>query len=172
MDTKITGVERFFDKSEIIVSKTNLKGHITYANRIFLKIADYTEKEVLGAPHSILRHPSMPRCVFQLLWERIESKKEIFAYVINRTKYGDFYWVLAHVTPSFDTQGQVDGYHSNRRVPEKRIIDTKIAPLYKVLLMEEERHANRKDGMKSAGDMLAKILKEKGGSYDEFIFSL
>ena len=120
---KMTGVERFFDKNEIIVSKTNLKGHITYANRTFLKIADYSEKEVLGAPHSILRHPEMPRCVFQLLWDTIQAKKEIFAYVINSTKFGDHYWVLAHVTPSLEINGQIDGYHSNRRVPDKKIIN-------------------------------------------------
>ena len=125
-DNHLTGVERFFDKNEIIVSKTNLKGHITYANKTFLNIAGYTEKEVLGEPHSILRHPDMPRCVFQLLWDTVQEKKEIFAYVINRTKIGDHYWVMAHVTPSFDASGQIDGYHSNRRVPDKKIIDGKI----------------------------------------------
>ncbi len=168
----LTGVERFFDRNEIIVSKTDLKGHITYANRTFLNIADYTEKEVMGAPHSIIRHPDMPRCVFQLLWDTIQAKKEIFAYVVNRAKSGDHYWVLAHVTPSFDAQGQIDGYHSNRRVPDKEIIEKKIIPLYKTLLAEEERHSNRKAGMKSATDLLVNLLQKTGVGYDEFVFSL
>ena len=171
-DNHLTGVERFFDKNEIIVSKTNLKGHITYANKTFLNIAGYTEKEVLGEPHSILRHPDMPRCVFQLLWDTVQEKKEIFAYVINRTKIGDHYWVMAHVTPSFDSSGQIDGYHSNRRVPDKKIIDGKIKPLYKALLAEEQRHKNSKEGMKSSTEMLVKTLNEKGIGYDEFFFSL
>lgn len=167
-----TGVEQFFDKDEIIVSKTDLKGRMTYTNRVFMRIAGYTEPELLGEPHSMIRHPDMPRCVFKLLWETIESKKEIFAYVVNMCKNGDHYWVLAHVTPSYDGSGQVQGYHSNRRVPSRKVLENTIIPLYEQLLNEEKRHNNRKEGMNSAYDMLIGILKEKGMSYDEFIFSL
>lgn len=174
MSAKIqpTGVERFFDKNQIIVSKTDLKGRITYANRTFLQIADYAEKEVLDAPHSILRHPDMPRCVFKILWDTIVSGREIFAYVINLAKNGDHYWVLAHVTPSYNEAGVLDGYHSNRRVPDRKIVLEKIAPTYKALLEEENRHANSKQGMSAAHDRLVKMLQEKGIGYDEFIFSL
>lgn len=168
----LTGVERFFDKDEIIVSKTDLKGRITYANRTFLKIAGYTEDEVLDAPHSILRHPDMPRCVFKLLWDTIGAGKEIFAYVINRTKNGDHYWVLAHVTPSYNEAGVIDGYHSNRRVPDRKIVQEKIIPIYKALLTEENRHANSKQGMANSHEMLVKTLQSKGVGYDEFVFSL
>lgn len=168
----VTGVERFFKESEIIVSKTDLKGRLTYANRVFIDISDYTEQELLGAPHSILRHPDMPRCVFKLLWDTIQAKKEIFAYVINKTKYGDHYWVLAHVTPSLNATGEIDGYHSNRRVPDPKIVKNVISPLYKMLLEEEKRHHNAKEGMNSAYAMLVKILEEKGIGYDEFVFSL
>lgn len=59
-----TGVEQFFDNSEIIVSKTDLKGRLTYTNRVFMEIAGYAEKELLGEPHSMIRHPDMPRSVF------------------------------------------------------------------------------------------------------------
>lgn len=168
----ITGKERFFDKEDIIVSKTDLKGRIVYANQIFMKIADYTEKEVLGAPHSILRHPEMPRCVFKLLWDHVQAGKEIFAYVVNRTKHGDHYWVLAHVTPSYNAAGAIDGYHSNRRVPNKTVVNETIIPLYKMLLAEENKHSNSKQGMNASHDMLMKILQEKGVAYDQFIFSL
>lgn len=170
--TFLTGVERTFDKNDIIVSKTNLKGHLVYANRLFMKLADMNEKQLLGAPHSIIRHPEMPRCIFKLLWDTIQDKKEIFAYVVNRSANGDHYWVIAHVTPSFDGSGNVNGYHSSRRVPERRIINDTIVPLYKQLLLEENKHSNRKDGMNSAFSILHKILKEKGLGYDEFIFSL
>ena len=103
----LTGIERKFADDDIIVSKTDLKGRITYANQIFLEIAGYTEKEVLGQPHSMIRHPGMPRCVFKLLWQTIEAGHEIFAYVVNRAKNGDHYWVYAHVTPSFDSTGKI-----------------------------------------------------------------
>lgn len=63
---QLTGRERVMGEDEIIVSKTNLKGHITYGNDVFCDIADYVPAEVLGAPHNILRHPEMPRAVFRL----------------------------------------------------------------------------------------------------------
>lgn len=167
-----TGREVFFKQDEIIVSKTDIKGHITYTNKVFLDVAGYSEEELIGAPHSVIRHPEMPRCVFKLLWDTLAEKKEIFAYVINSCKNGDHYWVLAHVTPSCDADGQVCGYHSNRRVPSRLVLDETIIPLYKMLLEEENRHSNRKEGMNSAFQMLLSILEEKGVQYDEFVFSL
>jgi PAS domain-containing protein len=76
-----TDVERTFREDQIIVSKTNTKGIITYANRTFLEVALYTEQEVLGQPHNMIRHPDMPRCVFKLLWDTLVTGNEIFAYV-------------------------------------------------------------------------------------------
>ncbi len=165
----LTGVERTFPDDDIIVSKTDLKGRITYANQVFLQIAGYTEKEVFGQPHSIIRHPAMPRCVFKLLWDTIASGTEIFAYVINRAKNGDHYWVYAHVTPSFDAEGRIVGYHSNRRVPDRHIIDEHIVPLYRTLIEEEARHASRKDGMFAAEQIVHAVLAEQNVAYDEFI---
>ena len=171
-DTTLTGVERTFDDDEIIVSKTDLKGHLTYCNNVFLRLADMTEEEALGKPHNVIRNPTMPRAVFKLLWDTIQDGKEIFAYVVNRSKNGDHYWVLAHVTPSFDRSGNVVGYHSNRRVPDRHILESVIMPLYKDLLDEEKRHSNAKDGMNASFEMLINILKEKGVGYDEFILTL
>jgi len=172
IDTSLTGVERFFDEDDIIVSKTDLKGRLTYANRTFLRLASMTEEETLGAPHSVIRNPTMPRCIFHLLWETIQKGEEIFAYVVNRSKNGDHYWVLAHVTPSVDGGGNIVGYHSNRRVPNRDTLDNTIIPLYKSLLAEEGRHANAKDGMQASAGMITNLLKEKGMAYDELIFSV
>lgn len=167
-----TGVEQFFDKDEIIVSKTDLKGRLTYTNRVFMRLAGFEEGELLGEPHSMIRHPDMPRCVFKLLWDTLQDKKEIFAYVVNMCKNGDHYWVFAHVTPSLDGSGNINGYHSNRRVPDRKVLDGTIIPLYKRLLAEEQRHKNRKEGMNSSFQMLVNLLEEKGVGYDELIFSL
>lgn len=167
-----TGVERFFDDDEIIVSKTDLKGRITYANRVFMRVAGYSEQELLGAPHSLIRHPAMPRCVFKLLWDTLEAQQEIFAYVNNMARNGDHYWVFAHVTPSFDANGEIVGYHSNRRVPDRRVVDETITPLYRSLLAEETRHQDRKQGLAASFAMLENLLKEKGVGYDELVFSL
>ncbi len=166
-----TGVERFFADDEIIVSKTDVHGVITYANRVFLRVAGYEEHEVLGRPHSIIRHPDMPRCVFKLLWETIQSGEEIFAYVINLAKNGDHYWVLAHVTPTFDAEGRIKGYHSSRRVPRPGVLD-KVRPLYASLLATEQRYENKIEGMQASSRILMNQLEEAGVSYGEFVFSL
>ena len=172
VDRSVTGVERFFGKDEVIVSKTDLKGKITYTNRVFINISGYTEAELLGAPHSILRHPDMPRSIFKLLWDYIENKKEIFAYVVNRCKNGDYYWVLAHITPNMDENGKVDGYHSNRRVPDPDVVKNVIKPLYKKIIEVEKSYKNAKDGMNAGLKAIEELLKEKGMEYDEFIFSI
>lgn len=166
-----SGREITFGEDELIVSKTNLKGHITYANDVFLRLAKYSLPEVIGAPHSLIRHPDMPRCVFRLLWETIEAKKEIFAYVVNMSRDGDHYWVFAHVTPTLDERGNISGYHSNRRKPNPEPV-RKAADLYRALLAEEQRSDSRKDGMARGYEMLTGALKEKGLTYDEFVFSL
>jgi PAS domain S-box-containing protein len=164
--------ETTFAPDEIIVSKTDLKGRITYANNVFVRMAGYSRAELVGAPHSIIRHPDMPRAVFKLLWDQIGAEQEIFAYVKNMAKSGDFYWVFAHVTPSYDEAGKVVGYHSNRRVPERRIIDGVITPLYADLLKIEQSFANAKDGLAASYGRLVEIVKSKAASYDELIFSL
>jgi len=166
-----TGVERFFPEDEIIVSKTDAKGVITYANPVFIRVAGYSEEELLGQPHNIIRHPAMPKCVFKLLWDVLESGSEIFAYVNNMCKGGDNYWVHAHVTPTFDESGKIIGYHSSRRVPERKAVDA-AAGLYAALLEEEQRHDDWREGMNAATNMLLGILAESKIEYDEFVFSL
>ncbi len=168
----LTGKEVTFGEDEIIVSKTDLKGRITYANDVFLRIAGYTEAEILDQPHSIIRHPDMPRCVFKLLWDTISAGSEIFAYVINRSKNGDHYWVLAHVTPSFDANKTIIGYHSNRRVPDRQTLERVIIPLYRDLKKREDAFENRKDGMNAAFDDITALLQGKGVAYDEFIATI
>lgn len=171
-NTTLTGVEQYFEQDELIVSKTDLKGRLTYCNDVFLRIAGYTEKECVGQPHSMIRHPEMPRCVFGLLWETIQSGNEIFAFVVNRCKNGDHYWVNAHVTPSRNGAGTIVGYHSSRRVPDRHTLDTKIVPLYKELLAEEQRQANRKAGMQASTQIVTDMLRNKNMEYDEFIATL
>lgn len=166
-----TGVERFFDDDEVIVSKTDMRGRITYANDVFLRIAGYAEDEVLGQPHSLVRHPDMPRCVFKLLWDTIASGEEIFAYVVNMAKNGDHYWVFAHVTPTFGADGSIIGYHSNRRVPERRAVDV-AAGVYKALLAEENKFSDARKGMEAGYGLLASVLKKQGMEYEQFVWTM
>lgn len=164
--TALTGTESHFAPDEIIVSKTDPRGIITYANEVFIRVSGYSEEELLGAPHSIIRHPDMPRAVFKLLWDTIQAGHEIFAYVVNRAKNGNHYWVLAHVTPTFGKGGAIVGYHSNRRVPARPAL-AKIIPLYGQLLAEERRH-----GMAGSTRLLHDLLAKLGSTYDAFVWSL
>lgn len=166
-----TGRESFFDTEEIIVTKTDIKGKITYANEVFLRVSKLSEHDAIGAPHSLIRHPDMPRAVFKLLWDRIQSGKELFAYVMNMATDGDHYWVFAHVTPSRDEQGNITGFHSNRRKPNPDQI-AKIQPIYRELHQIETQTHDRKEGLALAAAKLESKIREMGKSYDEFIFSV
>ena len=161
-----TDTELFFPEDEIIVSKTDLKGRLTYVNQTFLRIAKYTEAELLGQPHSIIRHPDMPRAVFKLLWDTILEGREIFAYVKNIAKTGDYYWVLAHVTPSYDKDKSIIGFHSNRRVPNRNVINNTITPIYSKILQEENQHKNGQAALAAGFDFLVDFLKSKATTYD------
>lgn len=166
-----TGLERTFADYEIIVSKTDLKGRITYANQTFIEVSGYEEEELLGQPHNLIRHPDMPRCVFKLLWDTIQSGEEIFAYVVNLCKNGDHYWVLAHVTPTMNLSGEIIGFHSSRRVPERRAID-KVIPLYRSLKRIEGASSDFRSGMQNATTELVSQLELARMEYDEFVFAL
>ena len=161
-----TGTERSLKEEYFIDSNTYLKGRIIYGNKMFIKISGYTESELLGAPHSILRHPDMPKIVFKLLWERIQNKQEIFAYVKNLCKDGGYYWVYANVTATVAPDGSIRDYHSVRRKPSGKAMEI-IPPLYAQLLDAEQN-----GGMEASGRLLNDILKEKGVSYDEFVLGL
>lgn len=167
-----TGIERYFDKDELIVSKTDTKGKIVYTNEVFQRISGYTELELLGQPHCLIRHPEMPRIIFKLLWDYLQNGKEIFAYVNNLAKNGDNYWVMAHITPSLNDMNEIVGFHSNRRVPNPQIVQQTIVPLYKQLLAIENGDPARKTGLKNAEQKLKEIIAQKGTTYDEFILSI
>ncbi len=157
---------KIMSDEDFIVSKTDLKGRIIYCNQIFMDMAEYTEEELLGKPHSIIRHPDMPKAVFRFLWETIPKKQEVFAYVINKTKNDNDYWVYANITASVDANGKIIDYYSVRRKPNPKAIDV-IAPLYKKMLEVE-----KSGGVDASFKVLANILTEKGVGYNELIISL
>lgn len=160
------GNELCFDENLFIVSKTDLKGKITYSNDLFIEISGYSEKELIGAPHNILRHDDMPRAVFKLLWDRIQSGGEVFAYVKNRAKSGQYYWVHAYVTPIVDSRkNEIIGYHSVRRSPSPKGIAV-IEPLYKKML-----EAEKSGGIQASTALLMNTLSQLKVSYDAFILS-
>lgn len=166
-----SGSERVMDDDKIIVSKTDPTGRIAYASSYFLEISDFTLDDLLTQQHSIVRNPNVPRCIFKLLWERLKSGREVFAYLVNRSKGDDHYWVFAHVTPTIDERGEITGYHSNRRKPRAEALE-KINELYARLLAVEAGNSNRKAGLEASYQMLTQFLAEQGQDYEEYILTL
>ena len=158
--------EHMVEESAFLVSKTDLKGRITYCNEPFLKIVGAKQAEVLGKPHNIIRHPDMPRAIFKLLWEHIKDKEEIFAYVKNKSFDGGYYWVFANITASVDDRNNTVGYYSVRRKPNPKAIEV-IEPIYQKLLSVE-----KSGGMDASMKFLTDFLNEKNLSYDEFVNNL
>ena len=165
-----TAIERVMREDDFIVSMTDPKGRITYANRIFIEFSGYSEQELLGTQHNIIRHPDMPRAVFKLLWDKISNKEECFAYVKNMSKDGGFYWVFTNVTPTFDPAGNITGYFSVRRKPKLSGIDA-LTPLYAAML-ETEKKAGPANAIEAANRLLLDVLKEKGVSYDQLVLAI
>lgn len=165
-----TEVERVLREDDFVVSKTDLQGHITYGNRIFIELSGYTEAELLGAPHSLIRHPDMPRGVFRLLWTEIQAGRETWAYVKNLARDGSFYWVLAHVTPSRDSQGHTIGYYSIRRRPDPRALRA-VEPLY-AAMRAAEAGKSPLEAASASFQVLQSHLAQVGLSYGEFLHTL
>ncbi len=117
----VTNVEVPLRDDTLIVSKTDLKGRITYVNRDFLEISGFTEQELIGVPHNLVRHPDMPAEAFEDLWRTLKANRPWTGYVKNRCKNGDYYWVLANATPIWEN-GAVAGYMSVRRKPDPVVV--------------------------------------------------
>ena len=165
-----TGIERTFGPDQIIVSKTDLQGRLTYVNDVFLEVSRFREDELIGRPHNVIRHPDMPRTIFKLLWTEIAAGRELFAYVVNLCKDGGHYWVFAHVTPTI-SRGSITGYHSNRRVADRGAV-ARVADVYRTIRLAESRHSHPREAMAAGSAALDGLLADHGQTYDEFVWSL
>ena len=151
----------------LIVTKTDLRGTITYCNDAFSKMCGWSKEQLLISNHNLVRHKDMPMAVFKLLWDTIRDKKEFYGYVKNLHKNGSYYWVLAYVTPDLDETGEIEGYTSYRKFAAPLAIDT-VTPIYEKLLAVEQNA-----DIEHSTEFLLAYLKAQGfSSYDQFIFDL
>ena len=164
-----SGVEHIMRPGDVIISKTDLRGAITYCNDIFVEYSGFTESQLYGSPHSLVRHPEMPRAVFFLLWRELQAGREIFAYVKNLAADGRHYWVFAQVLPEL-AEGVKVGYFSFRRCPSRRGVTTMEA-LYAKMRAEEEKLGGN-NGMQASFTMLMDAVKATGRTYEELLFEL
>lgn len=161
-----TGKEIRLSSNDLLVSKTDARGVITYANIKFVEVSGYKETELIGSPHNILRHPDMPQAIFYLMWQSIKNGRNIMAVVKNLSKTGDHYWVTTDFDIQRDRDGQVRNYIGFRQVAPKDVVKV-IEPIYTKLLDIEKEH-----GMDASIEYLEAFLEERQMSYNQFIEDL
>jgi len=158
---------REFAAQELFFSTTDLKGHIQRANSVFQRIAGYSWNELNNKPHNIIRHPDMPRIVFQILWDHIQDGQPVVAFVKNLAHDGRYYWVVALVTP------MPGGYLSVRFKPTSPLlatIKTLYAELRSIEAAIESDSNDRKGAIAASGEALKKNLDALGfANYDDFM---
>ncbi len=167
---EIINNEKVMSENDFIVSKTDVKGYITYCNRIFVEIAGWSRFELIGANHNIIRHPHMPKIAFKILWDLVQAKKEFYGFVKNLRKDGGYYWVLAYITPDLDKNGNIIGYSSFRKKPSRKGIEV-LEPIYLKLV-----EAERTGGMSASYEMLKEVLDANDENviekYNKLVFDL
>ena len=120
-----------------IISKTDLKGIITYVNTPFCKLSGYSKEELIGKPHNVVRHPDMPKEIFKTLWNAIEKGETFRGFIKNLRKDGKYYWVEAFIQPIYDENGAKIGYISSRK-PIFESDKIKYEEIYKKMREKEE----------------------------------
>ncbi len=131
----VTDIETDFPEGKLIVSRTDPAGVITHCNQAFVDMSGYAREELIGQPHSLLRHPDLPRAAFADLWTTVQAGKKWHGYVKNLRKDGGYYWVHAVVVANV-RGGKIVGYTSVRRKPSRSKIEAAI-PLYADLKAKE-----------------------------------
>jgi len=162
--------EVYLAADELIITKTDTTGHITYANRVFMRLVNYSENELLGKPHNIIRHPDMPRGAFRLLWKTLQAGRECFVVVKNYTADKDYYWVFANITPDVNLAGTLQGYFSVRRQAERHAIEA-VVPLY-AEMRRIEAAAGKADAPELSMNWLLRQVEQQGSDYESFILKL
>lgn len=148
-------------ETDRIVSKTDRKGTITYINKRFMEICGYSKDELIGQPHNIIRHEDMPKAAFKYVWSELDADREVFAFVKNKTKNGDFYWVLANILPTDE-----DTLTSFRVKPNTAAV-TVMKNIYRQM-----KDIERREGVGASEVFLANLLLENKVTYSELISNL
>jgi len=159
--------EVVWDKSRTIMSKTDLFGTIEYANDVFVDVSGYEDYELMAQPHSIIRHPDMPKIIFKVLWENIKQGNQFHGIVKNLSKSGRYYWVITNFEYVRDSEGNITNYIARRKAVPENIITNHIEPLYNRLL-----HIEQASGVEASEKYLIGFLEEAGLSYVDFITNL
>ncbi len=148
---------------QVIVSRTDLEGNIVYCNPTFLEVNSFKSSEIINQPHSIVRHPDMPKTIFYIIWSIIKQGLPIQAVLKNQTNEGEYYWTLISIKPQKDRDNKVISYVSYGKQAPDAVIKT-IEPLYNIL-SEIEHDISIDASLK----YLESHLKEKKMTYAQYM---
>lgn len=166
----MSGQEVCLGPDELIITKTDTSGHITYANRVFMRVVAMREEQLLDQPHNIIRHPDMPRGAFRLLWKTLQAGREFFGVMKNHTANGGFYWVFANITPDYDLDGKLQGYFSVRRQAPRHVIAA-IEPVY-AEMRRIEAGCGKAEAPDASMNWLLDTLARQGSDYETHLLQL
>ena len=136
VDKEVTFQDEGLD-AKALITKTDLKGIITYASRAYRAMTGYSKEEMVGQRHSIVRHPDMPAAAFKEMWDTIKADQPWEGYVKNLRKDGRYYWVIVRIEPIFDEDGTKVGYIGLRREPDRSVLE-QIKKKYEKMLSYEQ----------------------------------
>ncbi len=157
--------EIILDPQKVIMSKTDYKGIIQYANEYFIEVCSYSKEELIGKPHNIIQHPDMPKVVFKTLWEKLHKGENLYAVVKNLTKNGSYYWVVTKFETTFDENGNIKAHYARRKaVPEK--VKKTAEKLYETILAIEKHNPEL------AEKAFYETLEKFGLTYNDFFKEL
>ncbi|MEE9444982.1 MAG: PAS domain-containing protein [Cocleimonas sp.] len=163
----ISHTETFLKPNDLIISRSDLQGTIIQCNNLLASLSGWSQEELLGSNHNVLRHPDMPKALFKIIWGAISAKKEFYGYIKNLRKDGGFYWTFAYITADINRKREITGYTSYRRFAPKLTIEA-IEPIYKILIKAEEQ-----GGLELSETLFQEYLEKTGfGSYDKLIVDL
>jgi PAS domain S-box-containing protein len=155
-----------WDKSKVLLSKTDSRGNILYANESFIDVCGYDDFELMDKSHNLLRHPDMPKVIFKLLWENLSKGKDYNVVIKNMSKTGRYYWVVNDITTVVDDNENMF-FTGKQKTISNDIINNHIEPLYKKLL-----HIEQASGIQSSENYLLGFLEERNKNYIQFINDL
>lgn len=158
-------MEVFLKDTDRIVTKTDRSGKIIYANNRFLEICGLSKEEVMFKNHNIIRHQDMPKTIFKYVWDELNQGREVFGFVKNKTKNGDFYWVMANIIPSSNINNEkiYTSFRIKPNLDAVKIVDS----FYSAVL-----RAELSGGITAGLKVLTDFLTENNLTYNELIFNL
>ena len=159
--------EVIWDKRSTLMSRTNKHGHIMASNEAFQEVSGYTEAELYNQPHSLIRHPDMPKVVFKILWENLKGRQNFHAIIKNLSKSGKYYWVITNFEIIRNEKDEITAFVSYRKALPKSLINEHIAPLYERLLKIEKAN-----GVEVSERYFKGFLEDRKTTYDKFIRTL